>query len=705
MREIDEALDGRLDYLFVATSTTGTAARLRRLPARERPCSTRLVAVDSSGQRALRRSARHAAPAGLRRRRRDDALRRRRVRRPRARLRPRLRVGCRRLAAREAILAGASSGGVAFALAAARRRHAARQPLRRDLPGRRQRLPRDGLRRRLGRARARLRRRRGSPTLRGEGSLRIAARAFPSPRAPGRRAVAAGSAVGLGPKGLFALERLLDHACRLDPEARLAVDLFEPHPRPGAGPVYDPAQPDYLRMNFAAGQLDMWWPSQPRGATAGSDSRSWRGAARRRRGCLSAPRRGRALSRRRASKTLLRHAPPNVDVRLTSPPRRARGARCPTRRPARIVLRRGADRRPRRPTRLLAARLDARAPLVPRLPVRPDGSRAIASPGATVAIRGFALTFIDAALALTEGRGGSFEPLIIRTGSAICRGQRRARSDPPVHPHGPAHAGQAAGVADGTRPALGRIAADGRARIADLGGTVDLHADLLPILADDRRARTSPPQRVGTIDAALRIAVGRRLAEAPEASATSLRSTLCRRSSDPCSWAPGSHRPIVAWALGHTWRTLYPAIVARLGGDGLAGSRLARVPPPGGRDGADRVRPSRDQRRQAARTRRSRPHRPGTCAARRSSARGRAHRLRSPHGARAVDVAIDAVLPGPGALGRRRPRGRSRRSAGMRARRARQPRARGRARRQRAGDATARSPAGCRRSGGRPRTP
>ena len=33
------------------------------------------------------------------------------------------------------------------------------------------------------------------------------------------------------------------------------------------------------------------------------------------------------------------------------------------------------------------------------------------APGATVAIRGFALTFIDAALALTEGRGGTFEPL------------------------------------------------------------------------------------------------------------------------------------------------------------------------------------------------------------------------------------------------------------------------------------------------------
>ena len=66
--------------------------------------------------------------------------------------------------------------------------------------------------------------------------------------------------VGLGPKGLYALERLLDHARGLDPASRLAIDVFEPHPVPGAGPVYDPSQPEYLLMNFAAAHVDMWWP-------------------------------------------------------------------------------------------------------------------------------------------------------------------------------------------------------------------------------------------------------------------------------------------------------------------------------------------------------------------------------------------------------------------------------------------------------------
>ena len=39
------------------------------------------------------------------------------------------------------------------------------------------------------------------------------------------------------------------------------IDLYEPHPVPGAGPVYDPRQPEYLRMNFAAEQVDAWPPN------------------------------------------------------------------------------------------------------------------------------------------------------------------------------------------------------------------------------------------------------------------------------------------------------------------------------------------------------------------------------------------------------------------------------------------------------------
>jgi 2,3-diaminopropionate biosynthesis protein SbnA len=115
MREIDEALDGRLDHLFVATSTTGTLRGCGDY-LREHGRSTRIVAVDSTGS---------ALFGGLRGPRRlpgfgagvetglsasadfDDLVRVSDLD---------CVVGCRRLAGREAILAGASSGGVAYAL-------------------------------------------------------------------------------------------------------------------------------------------------------------------------------------------------------------------------------------------------------------------------------------------------------------------------------------------------------------------------------------------------------------------------------------------------------------------------------------------------------------------------------------------------------------------------------------------------------------
>jgi 2,3-diaminopropionate biosynthesis protein SbnA len=117
MREIDEALDGELDYVFVATSTTGTlvgCADYLRAEGRD----TKVVAVDSTG------SALFGGVAGSRR-----------IPGFGAGIQTELSqwvefdrlvrvtdlacvIGCRRIAQREALLVGGSSGGVAFALAA-----------------------------------------------------------------------------------------------------------------------------------------------------------------------------------------------------------------------------------------------------------------------------------------------------------------------------------------------------------------------------------------------------------------------------------------------------------------------------------------------------------------------------------------------------------------------------------------------------------
>lgn len=115
MREVDEALGGELDFLFVATSTTGTlrgCCDYLRAHGRD----TRVVAVDatnsalfggSPGPRRL-----PGFGAGVESKLSQGAAFDRLVRVPDLDCV----VGCRRLVEREAILAGASSGGVASAL-------------------------------------------------------------------------------------------------------------------------------------------------------------------------------------------------------------------------------------------------------------------------------------------------------------------------------------------------------------------------------------------------------------------------------------------------------------------------------------------------------------------------------------------------------------------------------------------------------------
>lgn len=115
MREIDVALDGDLDYLFVATSTTGTLRGCCDY-LREHRRDTTVVAVDALGS-VLFGGARgpRMLPgfgAGVETELSAASTFDRLVRVSDIECV----IGCRRLVDREAIFAGASSGGVAFAL-------------------------------------------------------------------------------------------------------------------------------------------------------------------------------------------------------------------------------------------------------------------------------------------------------------------------------------------------------------------------------------------------------------------------------------------------------------------------------------------------------------------------------------------------------------------------------------------------------------
>ena len=248
MREIDEALEGEIDHVFVATSTAGMLLGCCDY-LRDRRRRTRVVAVDALGSVLFGGAPGVRRLPGLGAGVETDLSRCARLRRAGAGVRSGV---CDRLSP-----CGCSGGDPARRLRWRRGdgpRQAGRPdgtgcPLRADLPGWRSRLPDHGLRRRLG----------GSGTRMQHGRVGDA----------GVTDQIRVAIVGLGPKGLFALERLLHHL-RDEPAV---IDVYEPYRFPGAGPNYALDQPGYLRMNFTAAFVDAWPPGS--GVVPGSERRSF----------------------------------------------------------------------------------------------------------------------------------------------------------------------------------------------------------------------------------------------------------------------------------------------------------------------------------------------------------------------------------------------------------------------------------------------
>lgn len=416
----------------------------------------------------------------------------------------------------------------------------------------------------------------------------------------------------------------------------MKVDLYEPHPAVGAGPVYDPEQPGYLRMNFAADQLDMWWPD---GGVVPHSRRlpfvAWRAAD----GGEAADYPPRAEAGRylcEGFERLVRCTPPHIAVQLRRAAVRtvrrseggwevATGDSLATYDEVLVAV----GHQDSSPT-ALANDWSLAAPLVPAVfPVDRTLACDVVAPGTTVAIRGFALTFIDAALALTEGRGGSFEPLDHPYRLRYVPGRHDVSVILPFTRTGrPMLAKPGRAISERT-PGLAAIAAAGRARIATLEPPVGLYEDFVPILADSAHQSL--------------IAVGGDPGHEDLDPASAIDRSL--------AVGAGLVSPGRAWALGHAWRVLYPAIVERLGSGGLSSGdwaaflrlagemeRLAFGPPPvnaakllalieAGRVDLTHLR---------------------------SGSLGDAGGytlLRSDAGAYPIDCAVDAVLPPPGAAG------------------------------------------------------
>ena len=216
--------------------------------------------------------------------------------------------------------------------------------------------------------------------------------------------------IGAGPKGLYCVERLVIELQTKRDLPDLEVHIFEPHPSPGAGPVYDPDQPEFLRMNFANAKIDMWSRDirNPDGAMVsgptfveyladhGVESGGTDYAPRRLVGGYLHEGFERILHALRALATVRVHPEAVVSIE-----RRSSSFTVSTATQSltsdEVLLTTGHRSR----TSIASADISP-------YPVDQPGGLGDVAPRSIVVVRGMGLTAIDVALALTEGRGGCF---------------------------------------------------------------------------------------------------------------------------------------------------------------------------------------------------------------------------------------------------------------------------------------------------------
>lgn len=236
--------------------------------------------------------------------------------------------------------------------------------------------------------------------------------------------------VGLGPRGLYCLEALVDGFAARPLRAGLRVAIFNRSNHFGASPIYDPEQPPYLLSNVRAKELDLWEsdgsdPSDP----AGTGFTAWYNARFRPSTPLDPemypPRAvvGRYLVH--GFQRLMRRLPDGVHVskftaevtdivagkagyRVTFVDADGRANDIVAHK---VLLSTGHSsvrpgRRERR-YRHFAEQHHWTSFIAHAYPVTEKLSGIPA--GACVAMKGIGLTFVDAVLALTEGRGGVFK--------------------------------------------------------------------------------------------------------------------------------------------------------------------------------------------------------------------------------------------------------------------------------------------------------
>ena len=363
--------------------------------------------------------------------------------------------------------------------------------------------------------------------------------------------------VGAGPKGLYCLERLAIELSRNADPSSVEVHIFEPHPYPGAGPVYDPSQPAFLRMNFANGKIDMWSRTNTLGEIAGLSFVEYLDA----RGINSsatdyAPRRlvGEYLHDGFARVLdVLRSTTADVLVH---------------REPVHKVERSGDTFHIRTAERLLAcnevllatghgSRTSAARSGVSPYPVGQPGGLVDIESGAAVAVRGLGLTAIDVALALTEGRGGRFHRTEVpghftyeQSGQEARKVFPYSRTGRPMTPK--PHPGVMPDT-DGMKRRFGQ-------GTALLDAVVDSGTNAYTAVLDVLLATSASVLALATVSDQCDVSLSAHLHELLERRPLTADETMSEMRAG-VEISMGLRSPGPDWALGATWRGIYPALV------------------------------------------------------------------------------------------------------------------------------------------------
>jgi hypothetical protein len=236
--------------------------------------------------------------------------------------------------------------------------------------------------------------------------------------------------IGLGPKGLYCLERLLAEFNARPLRRPLHINVFNRSAKFGASPIYDPEQPEYILVNISVGEIDLWTAEDPPiVAGRGPSFLSWY----QERFQPQMPLKGdEYLSRAVVGRYLMEgfhrichHLPPDVtlscyvdevvDIRPHEMEYQlefvAESGQTRQIFADKILLATGHSRlmpgTENNHYQAFASR-HSRAVFIPFVYPVVETMRQIPV-GARVAMQGVGLTFIDAALELTEGRGGHFQ--------------------------------------------------------------------------------------------------------------------------------------------------------------------------------------------------------------------------------------------------------------------------------------------------------